>query len=355
VQVTNYRPVGARFGAAFDPSQVLMSSWGTLDVTFNGCDHASLAYASLDTAFGSGTLAPARLATLAGASCLAAKPVAPANGTWSTGATMAVLESEVAAATVGTRICAAGGYTARRTFQCYDTATDTWANLAPLPAGRDHGEAVAHDGAIYFTGGNGEAGDSPGWRYDFAANRWDAVPELPNASVSSGTMLGGFAYFGTVSAIYQFNPRTRQLRLIPGDGRVVRDHSNLVAFQGEIWQVGGRNSLGQPNPAVSIWDPASETWRPGPSMANNRSGFAAAATSTAIFVAGGERLFAPSGVIETVEAIAAGDDAWTPLPSLLIPVHGVGAGIVGNAFYLLGGSRVQATAINFGDVQIYRW
>jgi hypothetical protein len=268
---------------------------------------------------------------------------------------MAQLESEVGSATIGTRICAAGGFPARRPFQCYDTAANSWTTLAPLPAGRDHGEAIAYDGSFYFAGGTGEEGDAPGWRYDFGSNAWQPIAELPNVSASGAAMLNGFAYFGTYTSVYQYNPRTRQVRLIPGDGRALRDHSQIVAFQGEIWQIGGRNSQGSPNPAVSIYDPASETWRPGPSMIGNRAGFAAAATPTLLFVAGGEKLDAPSGVIATAEAIAAGDAAWSSIPRLPSAVHGVGSGIIGNAFYVLGGSRVQATAINFGDVQIYRW
>jgi len=354
--VTNYRPVGARFGAAFNPAQVLMSSWGTLDFAFGGCSQATLSYASFDSAFGSGALVPQRLSTLAGASCLASTPTVPANGTWSAGTLMPAQESEVATAIVGSRICAAGGYPARRPFQCYDAAANAWTTLAPLPAGRDHGMAVGHEGAIYFTGGNGEDGNSYGWRYDFAANQWQAIAALPLSSASGAALLDGFLYFGSVGgALYQFNPRTQAVRMIAADGRVLRDHSQVVAFQGEIWLMGGRNAFGQPNPAVSIWDPASETWRAGPSMLNNRSGFAAAATPTAILVAGGEKLDAPSGVIASAEGIAAGDTSWTSLPNLPIPVHGVGSAIYGNAFFLIGGSRVQATAVNFGDVQIYRW
>jgi len=293
--------------------------------------------------------------TLAGASCLAAQPSVPASGTWGTGATMAQFESEVGSATIGTRICAAGGYAARRPFQCYDTVANNWTMLAPLPAGRDHGEAIVYDGSFYFAGGNGEDGDAPGWRYDFGTNAWQPIAELPNVSASGAAMLNGFAYFGTITSMYQYNPRTRQVRLIAGDGRVLRDHSQIVAFQGEIWQIGGRNSQGSPHPSISIYDPASETWRPGPPMIGNRAGFAAAATSTLLFVAGGEKLDAPSGVIATAEAIAAGDATWSAIPRLPIAVHGVGSGIIGNAFYVLGGSRVQSTAINFGDVQIYRW
>jgi hypothetical protein len=151
----------------------------------------------------------------------------------------------------------------------------------------------------------------------------------------------------------QYNLRTNQLRFIPGDGRAARDHSQLVAFQGELWLLGGRSGLGTANGAVSIFDPASETWRVGPPMSGRRSGFAAAASGTTLFVAGGELL--PSTVIRTAEAIAAGDAGWTALPAMPIAVHGVGSAIHGSAFYVVGGSRVAGTAVNFGDLQIYRF
>jgi N-acetylneuraminic acid mutarotase len=347
--------MGTRFGTGFDASRVMLTSWGALDINFNGCDRGTLAYASLDATFGSGTLAPSRLTTLASAACHASKPSVPAGGTWGTGATMAILESETGLATVGTRSCTMGGYTSQRTFQCYDAASNSWTVMPPMPAGRDHGEAVAYDGAIYFTGGLGETGDSWGWRFDFLQNRWIAVPELPNVAASGAAMLNGFAYFAGFNAIYQFNPRTRQVRAIAGDNRAARDHSQLVAFQGELWFIAGRNGSGVVNRVVSIFDPASEAWRAGPALGTGRSGFAAAASATTLFVAGGEILSQPASTIGSAEAISAGDLLWTPLPNLPQAVHGFGGVVHGNAFLTLGGSRVAGTAVNAGDVQIYRF
>jgi hypothetical protein len=63
----------------------------------------------------------------------------------------------------------------------------------------------------------------------------------------------------------------------------------------------------------------------------------------------------PFVVVNSAEAIAAGDDRWTALPPMPIAIHGVGAAIHGDAFYALGGSRVAGVASNFGDVQIYRF
>lgn len=355
----NLQPVGTLFGAAFDPSRITMRAWGGFELAFQGCDAATLRYQSSIPAYGTGTLAPVRLTRPAGTVCLEQKPSVVATGSWSAGAAMASPQSEVAFATIDPLACVAGGLVGQRDFQCYDMAANVWTLLAPLPAGRDHGEMVAFDGHLYFAGGNRRGttgGDPNGWRYVFATGVWEPVPELPRVMASGAAVLGGFTWFGHADdALVQFDPRTRQSRFFPGDGRAPRDHSQLVAFQGELWLIGGRTQAGGANTTVSIFDPASETWRPGPSMLDRRSGFAAVASPTTLFVAGGERVNPPFIVVSSAEAISAGDNQWTALPPLPVAVHGVGGAVFGNAFLALGGSRIAGIASNFGDVQIYRF
>ena len=357
VAVTNYRPVGTRFGDGFNPANVVRAPWGTVQLNFTSCAGGTLQYASSDAAFGTGTVTASRLTNLAGAVCHDQKPSVPASGTWSAGATMPVMHSEIGLASIGSRSCAAGGYAGQREFQCYDAATNAWTAMPPLPAGRDHGQSLAIDGDYYFTGGFGDnAPDgASGWRFRFAESRWESIPELPNVGAHGAATLNGFAYFASGSGVWQYNPRTREKRFISGDTRGPRDHAQLAAFQGELWSMGGRGFNNGAHSIVSIFDPASETWRAGPPLGQRRSGFAAAANGTTLFVAGGERLDFPNQVVASVEAIAAGDTTWSPLQSLPFAVHGMGGALHGNALYVIGGSRQAATALNFGDVQVYRF
>ena len=356
-----YRPIGARFGAAFDPAAVQRSEWGRVDLDFTGCNAGELRYQSSVAAFGSGTLRPGRVTRLAGTSCVDSVPAAPTNGTWTTAARMPTAQSEVATTSTGGMSYVAGGFGDPQAFYRFDPAANSWRTLAPVPGGRDHPLAVAAGGEILFAGGYSQGtGDqaTPGWRYTIASDRWEAAPELPWPAASSATELGGFAWFGALSGdLYQYHPRTKASRMIPRPYALSRDHSQLIAFQGELWMIGGRG--GQPLVEVSrvaIFDPASETWREGPSLNVARAGFAAAATPTLLIVAGGESLGSqPFRTIRSVDAIVAGAGAWTALPQIPNGLHGVPGAIHGNAFYLMGGSGVASTATNTSEVQVYRW
>jgi hypothetical protein len=356
---SSVRPIGTHFGAAFDASQIDRQPWGSYTVAFDDCSSGRLDYTSTNPIFGSGTLRPRRLTQLAGAVCIDGIPQAPTGGSWSAGTTMPRPQSEIATSTLNGRFYVAGGLGTPRDFKRYDPAVNAWTTLADLPGARDHALAATLDGSLYVLGGNpGSTGDqsNAGWRYLESENRWEAVPGLPSNIASGAAALNGFAYFGDSSGdVVQFDARLRRVRTLFGDAQgPARDHSQLVAFMGELWMLGGRGEPGETH-RVSIFDPASETWREGPGMRTQRGGFAAAATSTQLIVAGGEVVYGPPSVRNEVEAIAAGENIWTSLPPLPVAVHGVGAAISGNAFYTLGGSKFATGVRNGGEVQIYRW
>ena len=354
----NLRPVGTRFGSAFDANQITLTQWGQLDLQLTSCaGPGTVSWQSSDAAFGSGTLRPQPLTALAGAVCLDGTPAVPQSPTWSQGATEPTPVSESANAIVGNSIYMAGGIPTTRAFKRYNADTNQWTVLPQTPAGRDHGLAAAIGDNIYVTGGNHNGGgdhSSNGWRYVISENRWEAIPQLPPNTQAAGAALGGFVYFASIQgALVQFDPRTLATRNIAAAvGGGMRDHSQLVAFQGELWLIGGRQPA---TGRVNIYDPASETWRLGPQLAVARAGFAAAANRDLLFVAGGELLTPPFSVLTSVEVIAAGGSGWQAMPNLPMPTHGFGAMATGNKFITVGGSTVAAEQINPGIVHILSW
>ena len=72
------QPMGARFGAAFDPAQVQQHSWGRFEFDFGDCNHATLRYEG-PTAFGSGERHLTRLTELDELQCSGERDLLP-NG-----------------------------------------------------------------------------------------------------------------------------------------------------------------------------------------------------------------------------------------------------------------------------------
>lgn len=342
VEVDLLRPVGTRFGAAFDAAAVQQQPWGRLRFAPTRCDAATLSYTATQPGWGAASRALTRLTRIAGAPCLDATPTPPGGLAWTELARLpGPAQSELAAATLDGKLYALGGFGDPRGFKRYDPASDSWATLTPLPAGRDHAAAFGLDGGIFLVGGapNG-AGDpfTAAWRYDVASGEWAPRPELPFVFGSHAVTLNGMAYIGDESgALLQYDPRSRQLRRIAAFGGLPRDHSQVLAFQDEIWMLGGR---APEHGEVAIYNPAADRWRAGPRLTLPRGGFAAAATELHLLVGGGELIGGPRVLVPSVETYTVGEDAWRVQAGLQLPVHGVPGASLGGAVYAVsGGSR----------------
>lgn len=63
------QPSGAKFGNDFDPDAIQHSPWGTIRLTLNACNSASIDYSSELNAYGSGNLQAQRLVNIDGLNC----------------------------------------------------------------------------------------------------------------------------------------------------------------------------------------------------------------------------------------------------------------------------------------------
>ena len=90
---------------------------------------------------------------------------------------------------------------------------------------------------------------------------------------SQAAILNGRVYTGdTDGSVFEIDMRRRTSRLIPPPTQRERDHSQLVAFMGEIWVMGGRTP--ETN-TTAIYDPVTERWRVGPPMSRAHAGYGA--------------------------------------------------------------------------------
>lgn len=338
---------GTRFGSGFDAAAVQRVPWGRLSFTFSDCNAVEASYSSPLAGFGSGTLRATRLTALAGSACLDGTPQARVNGTWIEAAAMpGSPQSELAATVLDGKIYALGGFGDPRGFKRYDPASNSWTTLPSMPGGRDHLAAFAFDGGVYYSGGAANGGGEQtvaAFRFDVTQNRWEPRPELQFNFGSHATVLSGRAYIGNEDGTLQeYDLRQRSVRKIErADVGGQRDHSQLVAFLGEIWMIAGRSPE---NTSITIYDPVTERWRLGPSLARPRGGFAAAVVDDQIVVAGGELISGAVRTEPTVEVYTAGGSGWQQAPRLPVSVHGVAGAGVNGRFYVVSGSTQAASA-----------
>ena len=202
-------------------------------------------------------------------------------------------ESENAVAIARRQDLFVGRLPGHRTMQRLDPATGNWDQLAPLPDGRDHALAIGYDGGVWIFGGfSGGQGDPiASWRFDIATDTYEQLPEFVSVGASGGACSTGTSTSAATTARWSSTTRARARSAssrVPARG--LRDHSQVVAYLGEIWMLGGRESsttrLPDAEHGVTIWDPVCETWRNGPPMARAHSGFSAAVVHDQIFVGG---------------------------------------------------------------------
>lgn len=267
---------------------------------------------------------------------------------------------ETAVASLDGRVYVVGGFVETAAIvaevEVYDAASDTWSTAADLPAPMHHAHLAAVDDALYLLGslrGLGFGQDGASWRYDPGADTWTAVTAMPEITARGGGaaaawegliyVVGGLRDGQAVDDAWTFEPET-EVWLPVASLPTPRDHLGLVALDGLIYAVGGRDgSIGGHTDRLDIYDPQTDSWSAGPPMLTSRGGVAVAATATQIFAAGGEGNDAEaSGVFSQLEVYDPARAQWQTLPPMPTPRHGTGAAAIGSTVYVPGGATVQA-------------
>jgi hypothetical protein len=184
------------------------------------------------------------------------------TNTWTTLASSPVPESEFGGTAVGTRVYAIGGRTnGGMTISIYDTASNTWSFGAPMPTARRGAAAVAVGTTIYAIGGSAccTPGASPQYAaneaYDTLSNTWRILSPLPSprsdayAVAVSGKIyvIGGFSstpsnstssFLSTVQAYDVASNTWSTLAPMP----TPRDHVVAGVCGNDIFVIGGATS-----------------------------------------------------------------------------------------------------------------
>jgi N-acetylneuraminic acid mutarotase len=178
-----------------------------------------------------------------------------------------------------------------------------WREIAPMPAPRSQGAAVALGGKAFVVGGT--ANDrlvAPTYVYDTATDRWSAAAAIPTP----------------------------------------RDHLAAVAFAGRLCAIGGRRlSLLQNLASFECYDPGRDSWQTMPDAPTARGGIGAAVIGERIFVAGGEQSL---GTFKELDVFDLATGKWMRGPDLPTPRHGLGVVAVGSTLYVMSGGPTPGTS-----------
>jgi hypothetical protein len=193
----------------------------------------------------------------------------PVLDEWILGADMPYAGGSVATALIGDKVYVAGGIVGSATVTTaamYDPATDSWSILPSMPEGVNHAAAATDGQKFYIFGGrDGKNEVSNGFNYvqiyDPATNSWQSSND-PGATLAPLPQARG----GMGKAVY---------------------------VAGEFYVIGGETATGAGATAnkvydrVDIYNPRTNSWRPGPAMTTARHGIFPVAIGNRIYVAGG--------------------------------------------------------------------
>ncbi len=351
---------GTDFGSAFDQDTVNRRDWGEIRIVFTDCNNAVLTYQSSLTEFGSGQLRPVRLSSLQNLNCEFA-PLGDLNQLTSSRVNNdngpALTESAIAR--LGDAFYVAGGFRQFfpdvNEFWRYQPLTNTWTQLADLPDPRDNGIAVGFDGKFYHFGGMATSTISAfrrddTWEYDPVTNQWRVLTPMPGERSDGGAIVIGehiYVAGGNISnTIFQYSPAEDQWEVIPIVDGFVREDAAVVAYQGEIWIIGG-GIFSQTN-TVTIFDPVTRTTRPGPSTNLERAkGVSAVIGGQLILAVGADTVF-PETILNFTEVYDPETDSWQLITAPLVQGVANAGGLVfeDRLFVLLGNASGQLGRAN---------
>jgi sugar lactone lactonase YvrE len=264
-------------------------------------------------------------------------------GRWEARSSSERRRQEVSFVAARGRLYLAGGGTAH---QVYDPATDSWADVAPLPANVDHIQGVELGGRVYYVGGLRswpEPAVGTVLAYDPATDRFERRTPMPRPRGAGGVAAyrgkiyyaGGLNEGRAVPWVDAYDTETGTWERLPDMPRA-RDHFQAAVVGDKLYAIGGRDvDIDETTPAVDVFDLERNEWRQGLApLPTPRGGFAVAVAGEEILVIGGE---GGGKSFDTVESYNTRTDSWRELAPMHVARHGISAAVCGGVYVAAGG------------------
>jgi N-acetylneuraminic acid mutarotase len=259
-------------------------------------------------------------------------------------------------------------------FWVYDPKADTWSRLKSNPVPVHHAAAVGIGKKFYLLGGfrlpdTGRVGwypENKAWAYDTETQGWSALPPMPTprgalaavavgnkiyavggAKIPSGIELsdgltagGPVELLGTMEVFdtEQNSWTTLKSMTLP------RNHLGVAHLDNKLYAIGGAVGSCFPGGWSSnvgmneAYDIATDTWSTRAPMATARSGVGVTALNGKIFVIGGEGWVDEiGGVSRANEAYDPKSNSWAVEARMPTPRYGFAKGVIDGKLYAVSG------------------
>jgi subtilisin family serine protease len=218
----------------------------------------------------------------------------------------------------------------------YDAPSDTWSQLAALPAALEGATAVCYEEYIYVAGGSAT---NQFYIYDVAGDSWTAGPPLPRGvwGAAMGALndriylIGGSDsfYYGSASA------EVNVYDIIAGAWNATGTPMPTATFASGFAQAGdhlyvvggwGNSSPGQNVNQTQRYHMATDSWEIGPTFTSARADLGLAVTGNYLHALGGDAdgnwYFDVTAEAEKLDHSAWPAGAWSPSRALPLPLMG---------------------------------
>ncbi|XP_006793066.1 kelch-like protein 29 [Neolamprologus brichardi] len=210
---------------------------------------------------------------------------------------------------------------------CYMSLLDNWNLVSRMTVARCRHNSLVYDGKLYTIGGLGVSGNLDHVeRYDTITNQWETVSPLPKPVHSAAaTVCGGKIYvFGGVNeagrsagVLQSYVPQSNTWSFIESP-MIDNKYAPAVSLNGFIFILGGAYAR-----ATTIYDPDKGNIKAGPNMNHSRQFCSAVILDGKIYATGG--IVSSEGpALGSMETFDPCTNTWTLLQSLPCPLfrHG---------------------------------
>lgn len=274
------------------------------------------------------------------------------DSAWVTLAPMPTARNAFGIAAVNGKIYVAGGwgYTGPDTqgvqsvLEVYDPMADAWTTKAPMPTARNALAAAAVGGKIYAIGGwTGTENTPKVERYDPATDTWSEVSPM-NAAKSglAAAAVGGKIYALGGDTMEVYDPHADTWTVTASTNWAPRWWLGAAGMHGKLYAVGGSLSGDPANLAdlydtAQVYDPDHDAWETLAPLPIADAMLAAVAVDERLYAIGGAAYDQVSPFAGTVMAYDRCDDRWAMRAPLNLGRNGHGAVAVNGVVYVVGG------------------